>query len=375
VALLGSAILLVCWEQRALWPPRPKVEFLPTQYPAPSWDGSYPALVIDVKAAKFNRPTFSASISMRKPTVQHDEPVDQFEVDLSTGLFTLRKTDIFVQDVIPLVLTRTYRPWDYENRAFGIGTNHPYDISPTGPRFPYSSIDMNLEDNREVHFDRISKGTGYADAVHEHHATSSEFYGARIWWNGNGWTLHFLDGRVDVFPEAYWAQSYAQGAATEMQDAAGHRIVLQRDRHRNLERLVSPSGHAINFTYDLSDQIIEAWDDVGNFRKYSYTAGGHLQTVSDWSHVLYRFEYQNLLRCRGCDPYLMTAIMDGDWNVLLRNVYDNGRIAQQRLANGEVYKYKYVVDSNDKLSASTLTFPKGREKRFYFQKGILVRQE
>jgi uncharacterized protein RhaS with RHS repeats len=187
--------------------------------------------------------------------------------------------------------------------------------------------------------------------------------------------LRLLDGRVDLFPEAYWAQSYAQSAATEMQDGAGHRIQLQRDRHRNLERLVSPSGHAIDFAYDRANQITEAWDDLGNVRKYSYTKGGHLDQVSDWSHVLYRFEYVNLLRCRGCNPYLTTAVMDGDWNVRLRNVYDNGRVIQQKLANGDVYKYDYAFDSKNDISASTVTFPNGQQKRFYFKKRILVRQE
>jgi hypothetical protein len=72
-ALLVVSAMLLGWEQHIVSPPPVKVEFLPTQYPAPTWDGSYPA---------------------------------------STGLFTLRKIDIFVPDVMPLVLTRTYRPWE-----------------------------------------------------------------------------------------------------------------------------------------------------------------------------------------------------------------------------------------------------------------------
>jgi hypothetical protein len=234
-------------------------------------------------------------------------------------------------------------------------------------------MDMNLEDGRQVHFDRISKGIGYAYAVHEHHATSSEFYGARIWWNGNGWTLHFLDGRVDLFPEAYLGQSYAQSAATEMQDGAGHRIQLQRDRHRNLERLLPPSGHAINFSYDLANRIIEAWDDAGDWRRYSYGDSGLLDRVSAWHHVLYRYEYMYVPRYRS---YLMSAIADGNWHILLRNVYNSdGLTSEQKLANGDVYRFDYVSDSKEGISATTVTFPNSQQKRFYFQKGILVRQE
>src|ERR1035438_1601701 len=105
---------------------------------------------------------------------------------------------------------------------FGPGTNHPYDICPTGTRFPYTYMDLNLEDGRQIHFRRISKGTGFADAVFRHENTSSEFYGAQIAWNGDGWTLDFRDGRRFLFPEAYQAKNYAQGAPTEMRNADGH---------------------------------------------------------------------------------------------------------------------------------------------------------
>ena len=43
-------------------------------------------------------------------------------MDLSTGLFVLNKTDLAIADVLPLVLTRTYRR--HESRAFGRGANH-----------------------------------------------------------------------------------------------------------------------------------------------------------------------------------------------------------------------------------------------------------
>ena len=49
-------------------------------------------------------------------------------------------------------------------------------IWPTGSRFPYTYIDLNLEEGRQMHFRRVSKGSGYADAVFRHEETSSEFY-------------------------------------------------------------------------------------------------------------------------------------------------------------------------------------------------------
>ncbi len=303
-------------------------------------------------------------------------PVNVFQVDLHSGMFLLRQTDLFIPDITPLSLTRTYRVWDFHVRAFGPGTNHPYDICPTGTKFPYTYMDLNLEDGRQIHLPRISKGTGYADAAFRHEETSSEFYGAQIAWNGDGWTMNFRDGRRFRFPDSYQATTYAQGAPLEMRDAAGNLTQLKRDQKRNLERLISPSGHTITFKYDQANRIIEAADDAGNIRKYSYGFNGHLETVADASHVLYRFEYAPLLDSPGYDPYLMTTITDGNWRVLLRNTYrDRSRISEQRLANGEVYRYEYVFDEKHEIVETIVTLPSGGKRKFPFTHGIPTKDE
>jgi hypothetical protein len=49
--------------------------------------------------------TFKSSILFIKPTVRHDSAVNEFQVDLHSGMFLLRQTDIFIPDVIPVSLT------------------------------------------------------------------------------------------------------------------------------------------------------------------------------------------------------------------------------------------------------------------------------
>ena len=315
---------------------------------------------------------FKSSTLLIKPTVRKESSVNEFQVDLHSGMFLLRQTDIFISDVIPVSLTRTYRVWDFYARAFGVGTNHPYDICPTGTRFPYTYMDLNLEDGRRIHFGRISKGTGYADAVFRHDETSSEFYGAQFGWNGDGWTLNLADGQRFMFPEAYNAKTCAQGAPLEMQDPDAHRMRLERDKKRNLQRLISPAQHKINFKYDEADRIILAVDDTGNVRKYSYNSSGHLETVSDASHLLYRFEYEPLLHSPGYDPYLMTAIVDGKGTVLLQNSYrDGSRVSLQKLANGDVYRYDYIFEGNE-IVETIVNDPTGKRK-FFFEHGRFAR--
>jgi YD repeat-containing protein len=366
--------LIACSAGLFFAPRRPvKVELLPFADSPPAWDGSYPYVVISSIPGS-NPAKFKTSILPLQPTVRHDSPVNDFLVNLQTGRFVLRQTDLFVPDVMPLSLTRTYVVWDYHSRAFGVGGNHPYDIAPTGTRFPYTYQDLNLENGYQIHMPRVSKGTGYADAVFRHSDTSSEFYGAQDAWNGNGWTLTFRDGRKFYFPEAYYAKNLAQGAATEMADAQGHRIELKRDKVRNLQELISLSGRTIKFQYDGADRIVEAEDDAGHIRKYSYDRGGHVETVSDGIRVLYRFEYAPLIREAGYDPWLLTAVLDGDWNVLLRNKYLWGRVSEQRLADGEVFRYEYQLKGRDVLQ-TTVTLPSGEKKTFSFRDGILTEQK
>jgi len=368
------ALLLAVAGAVFFWPARPvKVELLPFSDTPPAWDGSFPFLIISPVAAS-NKPQFKSVISMVPPTVRHDAPLNEFDVDLHTGRFILRQTDLFVPDIMPLSLTRTYISWDNHSRAFGIGGNHPYDICPTGTRFPYTYSDLNLEDGRQVHFPRISKGTGYADNVERHSETSSEFYGAMMAWNGNGWTLTFRDGRKFYFPDSYYAKNCAQGAPTAMADAQGHRIELKRSKVRNLEELISPGGHKITFTYDSADRIIEARDDAGNIRRYFYDSSGHVATVSDATGVLYRFEYAPLIREAGYDPWLLSRVLDGDGNVLLENKYFWYRVSEQKLADGEVFQYEYKLNDREVLQ-TTVTMPSGEKRVFSFRNGNVLDQK
>lgn len=341
-----------------------KVEILPFTDSPPAWDGSYPYLVIST-TAETSPLKFNASIVSIKPTLKHDHPVNQFAVDLHSGRFVLKQTDLFVPDVVPLSLTRTYTAWDPHSRAFGVAANHPYDICPTGTRNPYTYMDLNLEDSYQVHMPRISKGTGFADAVFRHSETASEFYGAKVSWNGDGWTMDLRDGSKLYFPEAYNAKTFAEGAPTAMVDSQAHRIQLKRSSTRNLEQIVSPNGRTISLKYDSADRIVEARDDAGHLRTYTYDGTGHLKIVSDESHILYGFEYAPLIDENGFDRWLMTAVRDASGKVLLHNSYLWGRVSKQKLANGQVYRYDYQLRGTE-VTQCTVVLPSGEKRVFSF---------
>ena len=111
-------------------------------------------------------------------------------------------------------------------------------------------------------------------------------------------------------------------------------------------------------------------------RKYSYDSTGHLESMANASHLIYRFEYTPLLHVAGYDPYLMTAVVDRKGKVLLRNIYndsDGGRISEQRVADGKVYRYEYIFVKQD-IVETIVNGPTGKRK-LYFQRGIFTKEE
>ena len=202
-------------------------------------------------------------------------------VDLSTGLFVLTKTDLMLPDVIPITLTRTYRPNDPTSRAFGIGATHPYDIYLVGDTNPYTYIDVVLADGGKLHFPRTSSGTGYADAVYQHTSSPTGFYGATISWNGSGWTLKKKDGTILTFPDSDGTTVAQKAALIGLQDRNGNALTLARDGNSNLTGITTPNGRYIQFTYDSSNRIIQAQDNSGRAVNYTYNANGCLSTVTD----------------------------------------------------------------------------------------------
>ncbi len=123
-------------------------------------------------------------------------------VNLATGLFTQEATDLALPDVIPIAVTRTYRQRDLDNRPFGIGMSHAYNLylwSVTN----YQQADLVLPDGSRIHYVRTSLGNDFRDAVYLHTTTPTAFYQSTLAWNPatNMWDVSLLDGTVDVFGE------------------------------------------------------------------------------------------------------------------------------------------------------------------------------
>lgn len=276
--------------------------------------------------------------------------VDEIEVDLRYGMLLTRMTDLFIPDVIPLALTRCYRLWDKRPLPFGTSTNHVWDMNPTGSRQPYTYVDVALCDGSTLHFERISKGSGYADAVYEHWETQTPFLHSRFSWNGKGWDLRLRDGSLLLFPEAYYAKRPVDGAITGYRDAEGRSVEVKRDRHRNLRRITSPAGHFIDFQPDPNGRISQAVDHLSRTVEYEYDSGGRLAFVRG----------PNSVRRHWYDGIYLTAI-DENQTRLVDIHYTRGRVDRLSLRDGRSYRFRFERDPQDR-SHIARTFVTGPDK-------------
>ena len=263
-------------------------------------------------------------------------------IDLSTGHFVHRETDLVLPDVIPLTLTRTYRQNDPYSRAFGIGTTHTYDIFAWTPG-PDSDFYLILQDGSRIRFP-ISNGyvcTG----------SPTDFYGATFSSSANGgWVVKKKDGTVLHFPISEGASTAQQEALICYQDRYGNALTLTRDSNSNLTKITSPNGRYLQFTLDSSGRITQATDNIGRVVKYVYDTSGRLSTVTDANGGVTTYTYDsndNMLTIK--DPRGITNVT---------NQYDsNKRVTSQTRADGSVYQVSYTLNSSGNVTAATETDP------------------
>ncbi len=294
---------------------------------------------------------------------QGGDPVDCF-----TGLFLHTRTDLSLPgSTLPIALTRTYRPRDTASRAFGIGTNHMYDIFTVGDTHPYTYQELILPDGGHVRFQRISQGAGFSDAVYEHTSSPTSFYGAVISWTGTRWRLRMKNGVEMYFSECEGCTSARAAALLEYRDRWGNEITLERDSNRNLTRLTSPDGRSIDLTYDASNRITEARDNIGRIVRYEYDASGRLWKVTNPEGGIEEYGYDSSHR--------MTTVKKPNGSLMVTNVYDtNGRVTRQTLPDGGVYQFAYTLNGSTVIRTD-ITDPRGNVRRLVFNTGGYVISE
>ena len=314
------------------------------------------------------------------PYPKPDNPDGADPVDLQTGLFVYRKTDLVLTDVIPLVLSRAYRPNDSQSRAFGIGTSMSFDDFMIGDDNQttegYTYQDFVSEDGGRVHFTRTSPclgPNGYCDftnAVYEAASTPGSSYGATLQYvasgpysnyvtSGDYWQYTTKRGTTLVFPDSDNSSNPRAAAIQLMQDRHGNTVTLTRDENFNLKQVSSPNSRWIQFTYDSQNRVTQARDNTGRTTSYTYNASGYLETATDANGGVTSYTYDTNGN--------MTSIKDPRGIPYIQNTFDgNGMVTQQAMADGAAYHFSYNLDGNGNVTQTSVTDPLGHVREVEF---------
>lgn len=272
-------------------------------------------------------------------------------VECSTGLFLHQRNDVLINDTVPIRLTRTYRPGDTVVRPFGVGTTHYYEMYLVGS---VTEPILILPDGSRVTFTEGPNGSFNALS------TPGRFFGA-ILNLGSPITVTLRDGSRLLF------EKNGSNALMGIVDRTGNRLNITRSGG-HIDRISTGSGRYIDLFYDSSNRITSVRDIAGRVWQYSYDSAGLLSRATYPDLSFEQYTYDSAGR--------MLTVRDRRGNVMVTNVYDaNGRVEQQTLADGGVYRFAYTLDTAGKVTQTDVTDPRNFIRRIEFNAaGLIARQ-
>jgi YD repeat-containing protein len=241
-------------------------------------------------------PPFRSSINHPLPASY--QPLHKGSIDYATGAFVRLDEDLALQGTPPFVLTRTYQSRDSAVRQFGVGATHNGEWQLVGDRSRFQWMHLLLENSMRVHFDRLSPGVLFFNALFDHRTTPTEFAGAKLGWVGLAWALKWQEGRLAIFKTC---RATTACALTWLRDEDGHwirfaregsgalrqiitrlqRIDLEYDDARRVRLATSTTGRSVSYSYDGQGRLTRAASSNGVVRSYTYGANGEMLTVDE----------------------------------------------------------------------------------------------
>ncbi|RUL77760.1 RHS repeat protein [Dyella choica] len=282
-------------------------------------------------------------------------------IDLQTGIFTHQWSDLAIDDVLPLALTRGYDSADSNAHAFGIGGNTNAGMYLYNGTGNWNSMTLVMSCGEGVVFNLVSGSATWpfpAGTMWLHSGTDSAFYGA---------TLQFLFDNTPI--GAHWLLTKKDGTQYAFARHAPNSLEWIQDRFGNqtlfnyngglLDQMVSPSGRSITLNYDSSNRIVGAIDNSGRAISYSYDSAGTLAKVIYPDQTAEQYTYDS-------SHHLLT-MQDRRGNVTVTNQYDaSNRVIKQMYADNSSYQFTYATDSNNSVTATTVTDPNGNKEQVAF---------
>ncbi len=283
-------------------------------------------------------------------------------VSCSDGLFLETNTDLSLADVVPVELTRTYRQNDASQRAYGVGTNHTFELFLTFVNLSAGNADaveMILPHGGRVRFDPITPGSYPLTGTTFESKISGAFYKAQFNSVSDSFGTEF---RVTLKDGRRFAFSYSQSRLRWMADRYGNRITIFRDTLNQVARVVSPQGRYITLAYGYvycSTCITVATDNMGRTVNYDYDSSGRLVRVTNPTGGITEYTYDAAHRMLTVkDPRLIRKVL---------NEYDaNGRVIKQTYADNTTNLFAYTLDAASKVIRTDVTHERGDIRRITY---------
>lgn len=291
------------------------------------------------------------------------EDVGGDPVNLFVGHYENTETDMVVQDIVPIALTRTYRTLDKAAgldivRPFGIGSTHPYEtfleVEAGGP----AALVLVQPDSTRIRFVNVNPAGGLNnDYINTD--TPGKFHQGVIHYHNDpvsgtsSFTLYFRDGRR-------WGFSVYNARLLWTEDRNGNRVTLTRNGSSGyVSQILGPTGRYINLAYNGSGQVSQATDHTGRTVIYGYDAGQRLTSVTDPNGGIRTYTWDTTNN-------RITAVKDQKTTTLITNTYDgNGRVATQTLADSSTYSFIYTLTSGV-VTKTEVTDRRGKVRRAEF---------
>ncbi|WP_410514431.1 DUF6531 domain-containing protein [Paenibacillus sp. BR2-3] len=257
----------------------------------------------------------------------HPLPAAFDPVNLATGDFVFKQTNISLQAVMPLDMSLTYHSRDKYDGDFGVGWHHSYErklefrengvlyvTSPEGASYRFDPIAGGKYEGPDGLYDTLVRNT---DGSYTQQTPDRISYTYR------------KDGKL-----------------YRIEDANGNRIQLSY--HGSLLTEIATDGAKLTLTYGSGGKITRVTDHTGRFASYEYDAVNHDLTamiLPDSGRITYTYD----------EKHRMTGIKNPNETSELINEYDEqDRVVRQQDFAGVWGDMEYIPDSKRTVTTDAL---------------------
>lgn len=284
-----------------------------------------------------------------QPGITGGEPVDLF-----TGRFVVRKTDLVLPGRMPIRVERVY--WSGLDRGglFGMGWNLAgYDLRLAARG---TSLALIQADQSQLLF--VPDGSGRWV-----NRSAPFMQGAVITPLPGDFTfqLRLRNGTVKRFERIVGFANVA--GLTQIADRNGNAVTVTREGSSpasfgRITRITEAAGRSFTLVYDAANRVVAVADPIGRRLQYTYDAQGRLETVTDPAGGITRYDYDAQHR--------IVAITDPRNITFITNEYDGeGRVARQTQADGAVWAFAYEP-AGKAVRQTIVTDPQGNRTTYRF---------